>query len=125
MDLDLDAEREEITGEPKRVIFGGETFELPETMTLDIVEALATGSLTSMLAGVLGEKQYARFKALGATRDDGLRLIAGLDELYGADEGNSSASSGPSGVTSGRSRRTSGGTTASTSAKRSGAAKKS
>lgn len=104
--------------------FGGEEFVLPASMPWDIVVAIAEDDAKAFVAAVkslLGEKGYKRACALGAVRDDFLRLLLGCAEVYGYPPEASGSSSRSSKTGSRSLKRTSNGSTASTSGKSSGA----
>lgn len=109
-DIDLDAARAaraEAHGEPKTLLFGGETFILPVECPFTFVEALNAGEdRLSVMA--LFREDTERFMALEPTFDDMKALIEGVAETYGLrTPGNSSTSNGSSPNGSRRSKRTS------------------
>jgi hypothetical protein len=124
LDLDaLRAARSEAIKDPRTVRFGGKVWGLPDELSLDAVLAMAGGNTLTALQEILGE-QWVDFKAVGLTANDFRAFAAGIDKIYGAAEGEASASPGSSSNTGSQSRRTSNGSTASTSRRVSGVANK-
>lgn len=123
-DLDaLAAVRAEGRGEPPTITFKGETFELPPEMPIAVVEAwVADADAVTFGQAILGD-EWDRFRALNPSREDVWALGAQAQELWNVSPGESRASDDSSSMSGRRSRPTSNGSTRSTSAKRSGAAR--
>lgn len=105
--VDLDAKRLEraaARAEAKEqavvVRLGGEDYDLPAELPLDVIGALGSlGSgeldgLQSSIEALLGPDNWPKIQKLGLSLPDALELLQGIAELYGVDPGESQASSG-------------------------------
>lgn len=119
VDLDaMRAARAEARQEKHSFVFGGETFDLPDELDLDLGVSIMNGNVWGSLTGLLGD-QWDRFYALKPHLEDAVDLVKSLAPLYGfADPGESPASPSSSASNGTLSRPTSKGSTASTSRKR-------
>lgn len=127
MELDLDAARAaraETRTEPHHILFGGQKFKLPVELPWDYFEILDTGDMKEALRFLLDD-QFDEFWTHVPSPDDMKELATGIPRLYGFGSGESSASGGSSGPIGSHSRQTSPAATGSTSAKRSGARRRS
>ena len=118
-DLDaLVAAESEATGEPHKVIWGGQTFSVPRTIDwpLETFEVLGRGDIASALAGVLGDQWDAFWQAKHPTMGAAKALLDGIAEREGFENLGESLASSPSlNRAMRRSRPTSSGSTKSTS----------
>ena len=145
-DLDADRAKREAEKEPKTFTFGGEAFDLPISLPIEVAEGQglmgegiilrsAPGATDEdkLLAGaksnvgymkmghaLLGER-FTRFRELGGTQDDLSAVINWAFPLYGTDAGKSRPSGDSSKSAGGSSAQTSNGSTAVTSQEISGA----
>lgn len=121
IDLDaLRAARQEASGEPHFVKFGGDRFHLPFEIPVDVGLALADADYWTALQVVLGD-QFDAFKTKRPSQEDVLAFLGEMLRLYrvgGIPEAEASDASSKS--TGKRSRRTSRATTKSTSANSAG-----
>jgi hypothetical protein len=106
--IDMDkarAARREADQVPPTVIFGGQTFELPVELPLDVVDEFvamfrarsekdneAAGRHINAAIELLLGDGFPAFKALRPSAEDYAALLDGLMVEYGADLGESSAS---------------------------------
>lgn len=127
-EIDLDAmraaraEARAKAGDEKHTfVFGGETFDLPAELDLDLGVSIMNGNVWGSLTGLVGD-QWDRFYAHKPHLEDAVDLVRSLAPLYGfADPGESPASPSSSASNGSPPRPTSPGTTASTSRKRASA----
>lgn len=109
-ELNLDAAkaaRMEAMGEPKVLVFGGETFELPPELLLEHADIFVAGDPKSIITALVGEARIERFMEHKPSLEDVKVLAEGLKGLYGIEVPESSASNGSSPRASSRSRPTS------------------
>lgn len=121
--IDLDAARaarREAKREPIVVVLGGEEFELPNELSLDLAALITAGDLMGAVVALVGEDHADRFNACRPSMEDVVELFTELGPAYGLTVGESVASDGSSKNGSSRSRPTSSASTGSTSAKRAG-----
>jgi hypothetical protein len=121
-DLDLDARREAL-GKGPVLIFKGQTFELAPEMPFSLVEAWDRNASWIEYCQLLLGEHWEAFKALGPSLEEIKTLCRHNYWSVSEGEGQASGDSSQNGGT--RSRPTSSGNTTSTSAKRSGAKKRS
>ncbi len=125
MAVDLDAARaarREAKGEAPKVVFGGETFDLPIEMPFEIVEELGrlqsagedgtlAGQAVLAVVHLLMGDQYKAFMAHRPSMDDLTELANGAMKEYGFGPGESRASRRSLRATPSPSKRTSNGST--------------
>lgn len=100
-EFDLDAivaAEAEATGEPHKVVWGGETFSVPRMANwpMETFDLFARGEITSALAGVLGDEWDAFWKARKPTLGAANALLDGLAQREGFEGMGESAASSPS-----------------------------
>lgn len=103
------AARMEAMGEPKVLVFGDpeERFELPPELLLEHADAFTSGDPKTIIASLVGAENLDRFMAQKPSIRDFQEFAEGLNDLYGIDVPESSASNGSSPRASSRSRPTS------------------
>lgn len=100
-EFDLDAivaAEAEATGEPHKVVWGGETFLVPRSSDwpLETFDELGQGRVASALAGILGDQWSAFYKAKHPTIGAANALIEGLAQREGFQGLGESSASSPS-----------------------------
>lgn len=118
VELDLDAiaaAEAEASGEPHKVIWGGQTFLVPRTADwpIETYDVMSQGNIADALAGVLGDQWEAFYTAKRPTLGTAHALLDGISEREGFENlGNLPASSPSPNRATRRSRPTSSGSTA-------------
>ena len=119
-ELDLDAARAaraEARAENPTVKFGGEVFKLPAELPMEFIWLLVEGEERKALDCLFSD-DLERFCRQQPSREDIMAFFAGIRDLYGLNQGESSASAGSSSNGGNRSRLTSPTSIGSTSPRR-------
>ena len=100
-EFDLDAilaAEDEATGEPHKVVWGGETFSFPRVSgwPIETFDMLKQGEIAAALAGVLGDDWEAFYTARHPTLGAARALFDGLAEREGFEGLGESLASSPS-----------------------------